>query len=158
MAALASDLTWRDIVTKDVENLAPISMIPKSTAVIYRGGFVTFNTTTGELEPYDGTVTNRACGWHWGTDSVTGNASAPRNLIAVKPGGFMARKAVTGLVTTQVTDYGKKVYISNDNDLTLTGTTATMHVGWVVANQEGVTAGTNAWVYFRNMFGKVGGQ
>lgn len=158
MAALSSDTTWRDRLTKNVESISPLSLIVKSASVLYRGSFCTIAGATGaEIQPYAGTVTHRAVGWHF-HDAVTGNASAPRNTGRIIPGGFQALVPVTGLVTTVVTDYGKKVYISNDADLTLTGTTSTMHVGYVMPENTKVTAGTNAWVYFRNMFGKVGGQ
>jgi len=157
MAALGSDITHRSLVSKGVDGKSPISMIVINAAIAYRGAFCTHDTTTGEVKPYDGTVTDRAVGWHF-QDAVTGNSAAPRNTARIITGGYQAKRAVTGLVTTVTTDYGKKVYASNDNDLTLTGTTATMHVGFVVANSEGTTAGTNAWVAFRDMFGKVGGQ
>lgn len=158
MAALASDDTWRDIVTKEVESISPMSMIVKSASVLYYGSYCTHDTTTGEIKPYDGTVGDRAVGWHFG-ESVTGNAAAPRVTGRIIKGGFQARKAVTGLHgTTLSTDFGKPVYISNDNDLTLTGTTTTHKVGFVVPNDEGVTVGTDAWVAFRDMFGKIGGE
>ena len=156
MAALSSDDTWRDLKTKHLDGLKPMSMIVKSASVPYYGSFCTHDTTTGEIKPYDGTVTDRAVGWHL-TDSVTGNAAAPRVTARIIKGGFQVLKAVAGLETTVVTDYGKPVYVSNDNDLTLTGTTATMRVGRIVPNSEGVTAGTNAWVALRDMFGVVGG-
>ena len=157
MAALAADSTWRDIVTKDVEGISPTSQIVLSAAVAYRGAFCTNDTTTGEIKPYDGTVADRAVGWHFG-DAVTGNSSAPRKTARVIAGGFQALKAVAGLNgTTPSGDYGKPVYISNDNDLTLTGTTLTMRVGSVIANDSGVTSGTDAWVSFRNMAGLIGG-
>lgn len=157
MAALSSDSTWRNIVTKGVEGIAPRSHIVLNAAVLYRGSFCTHDTTTGEIKPYDGTVTDRAVGWHFG-DSVTGNSSGARNRGRIISGGFAARKAVTGLNgTTPSVDYGKPVYISNDNDLTLTGTTATMRVGRVEPNRDGCTSGV-AWVRFRDMNGLVGGQ
>lgn len=158
MAALSSDATWALITTKGVETISSLSMIVKSTKVLYNGSFCTIAGATGdEIQPYAGTVTHRAVGWHFG-ESVTGNASGTRVSGRIVPGGFQARKAVTGLNgTTPSTDYGKKVYISNDNDLTLTGTTATMHVGYVIPNREGCST-TTAWIYFRNMLGKVGGQ
>lgn len=158
MAALVADSTWRDIVKKGVENKSPRSMIVLSAAVVFNGSFCTHDTTVGEIKPYDGTLTDRAVGWHFG-DSVTGNAAAPRLFARILSGGFQVRHAVAGLHgTTPSTDYGKKVYISNDNDLTLTGTTTTMHVGWVLPNDNGITIGTDAWVDFRDMLGKVGGD
>lgn len=155
--ALSSDTTWRDRKTKNVESIAPISMIVKSASVAYRGSFCTHDTTTGEIKPYDGTVADRAVGWHF-QDAATGNSTAPRTKARIIPGGFSALIPVTGLVTTVVTDYGKPVYASDDGTYTLTGTTSTMRVGRVVPDNTGVTAGTNAWVLFRNMFGLVGGQ
>ena len=157
MAALASDNTWRDITTKHLDVIKPMSTVVLSAAVLYNGSFCSHDTTTGEIKPYDGTVADRAVGWHFG-ESVTGNASGARVTGRIVKGGFQALKAVTGLVTTVTTDYGKPVYISNDNDLTLTGTTATMRVGRIAVNNNGVTAGTNAWVAFRDMFGLVGGE
>lgn len=156
--ALSTDNTWRDIVTKDLENILPVSEIVLSAAVLYRGSLCSRNTTVGEVKPYDGTVTDRIAGWHMGK-SVTGNAAAPRNTARIIAGGFQARYPVTGLHgTTLATDSGKKVYASDDGVLTLTGTTLTMHVGEVMGNDSGVTLGTNAWVRFRNMAGKIGGE
>jgi len=157
MAALASDNTWRDIVTKHLEGLLPSSQIVLSTSVLYNGSFCSFNTTTGEIKPYDGTVADRATGWHFG-ESVTGNAAAPRIHGRIIAGGFQALKACAALNgTTASVNYGAPVYISNDNDLTLTGTTTTMRVGSVLPNDNGVTVGTDAWVAFRDMFGLIGG-
>ena len=158
MAALASDNTWRDIVTKGVENILPVSEQVKSAAVLFRGSFCTRDTTTGDIKPYDGTVADRAVGWHF-AKSVTGNAAAPRVTARIIGGGFQARYAVTGLNgTTLSVDTGKPVYASNDGTLTLTGTTTTMRVGRVMGNDTGITLGTNAWVSFRNMAGLVGGE
>ncbi len=154
--ALSTDNTWRDIVTKDLDGILPSLQIILSTEELFRGSFCTHNTTVGEIKPYDGTVADRAVGWHFG-DTITGNAAAPRKLARIIAGGFQARFAVTGLETTVITDYGKPVYISDDGTYTLTGTTTTMRVGEIVANSEGVTAGTNAWIAFRNMRGLVGG-
>ncbi len=90
---------------------------------------------------------------------MTGNASAPRNKGRILKGGFQALIPVTGLnSTTPSGDYGKPVYISDDGTYTLTGTTSTMRVGRVVPNDTKVTAGTNAWVAMRDMFGLVGGN
>lgn len=157
MAALASDNTWRDIVTKHLDGLLPTSMVVLSTAVVYNGAFCTLNTTTGDLKPYDGTVADRAMGWHFG-EAVTGNAAAPRVHARIIRGGFQGLKAVAALNgTTASVNYGAPVYISNDNDLTLTGTTTTMRVGNVLPNDNGVTVGTDVWVAFRDMFSLVGG-
>ncbi len=158
MAALATDNTWRDIETKGVEGISPMSMIVLSTAVLYRGSLCSNNTTEGDIKPFDGTVGDRAVGWHFG-DSVTGNAAAPRVRGRIVSGGFQALFAVTGLNgTTPSVDYGKKVYASNDGTYTVTGTTTTWHVGYIVPNDDRVTLGTDVWIAFRNMFGKIGGE
>ncbi len=158
MAALSSDNTWRDLVTKDINTAGATSQVILNAAVLYRGSFCTSNTAVGFIKPYDGTVTDRAVGWHFG-DSITGNSSEPRNNGRIISGGFQVLKAVAGLNgTTPETDYNAPVYISTDNDLTLTGTTLTMHVGYVVANSNGVTLGTDAWVQMRLMAGKIGGE
>jgi hypothetical protein len=158
MAALGSDNTWRDLVTKDINTDGPTSKVVLNAAVVYRGAFCTHNTAFGFIKPYDGTVTDRAVGWHFG-DVATGNSAEPRVNARIISGGFQVLKAVAGLNgTTPETDYGVKVYISNDNDLTLTGTTLTMHVGFVGTNSDGVTLGTDAWVEMRHMAGKIGGE
>lgn len=156
--ALSSDSTWANRVTKDLDSLKPIDAIVKASSVLYRGSFCTHDSTTGEIKPYDGSVADRAVGWHF-ADSVTGNSSAPRNKGRILKGGFQALIPVTGLHgTTLSTDYGKPVYISDDGTYTLSGTTSTMRVGRVVPNDTHVTVGTNAWVAMRDMFGRVGGE
>ena len=156
--ALSTDTTWENIVSKALENILPTSEPVKSASVLYRGSFCTRDTTTGDVKPYDGTITDRAVGWHFGT-SVTGNATAPRVTGRVIPGGFQSRIAVTGLHgTTLSTDSGKPVYASDDGTYTLTGTTLTMKVGHVLGSDLGVTVGTNAWVAFRNMHNLIGGE
>lgn len=155
--ALSTDNTWKAIITKDLDSISPMSMDVLSAAELFNGSLCSHNTAFGEIKPYDGTVTDRIVGWHFGA-GVTGNAAAPRVQGRIIKGGFQARYPVTGLETTVVTDYGVKVYASDDGVLTLTGTTLTMHVGYVVANTEGVTAGTDAWIAFRDMLGKIGGE
>lgn len=156
--ALSTDNTWKAIETKELDGSAPMSMLVLSASVLYNGSLCSATTTTGEIKPYDGTVTDRVVGWHFGT-SVTGNAAAPRVTGRIIKGGFQALIPVTGLNgTTVLTDYNAPVYASDDGTYTLTGTTLTMHVGYVVANSENVTSGTNAWVAMRDMFGRIGGE
>jgi len=156
--ALSSDTSWTNTVTKALENILPVSEPVKNASVLFRGSFCSRDTTTGDIKPYDGTVTDRAVGWHFGK-SVTGNSAAPRVTGRIIPGGFTARYAVTGLNSTALsTDSGKPVYISDDGTYTLTGTTATMKVGAVMGTDSGVTVGTDAWIAFRNMHNLVGGE
>lgn len=156
--ALSTDDTWRDIALKEVENIHPVSEIVKSASQVFRGSYCTRDTTTGDIKPYDGTVGDRAVGWVFGK-SVTGNAAAPRVTVGIRGGGFQARIPVTGLNgTTLSVDSGKAVYASDDGTYTLTGTTSTHRIGRVRGNDHGITLGTNAWVEFRNMAGKVGGE
>lgn len=156
--ALSADSTWRDRVTKGLDSKLPIAMIVVNTSVLFNGSFCTHDTTEGDIKPYDGTVADQAVGWHFG-ESVTGNSSGKRVIGRIVTGGFLARIPITGLHgTTLSTDTGKDVFISDDGTYTLTGTTTTMHVGFVIANDEGVTVGTDAWVAFRDMLGKIGGE
>ena len=153
--ALSADGNW---VVQDVDGKAPLSLIVLSAAVLYNTAYCTHNTTVGDIKPYDGTVADQAVGWHLG-DTVTGNASGARIHGRIATGEFIVRALpVTGLNgTTPSDDYGKPVYASNDGTYTLTGTTTTHRVGRVLPNATGVTAGTNANVLMRDVFGLVGG-
>jgi len=153
MMALSANGNW----VTNAENEVPLSLIVKSAAVLYNTALCSHDTTAGEIKPYDGTLTDRLVGWHLG-DSVTGNASGVRVRGRIVRGGFVVRALpVTGLVSTVTTDYGKPVYASDDGTYTLTGTTTTMRVGRVLPDSTGVTAGTNANVLMRDVFGIVGG-
>lgn len=155
--ALSSDTTWRDYTVKDVKRYAQIAALVKSGSKLYNGSLCSFDSTVGEIKPYDGTVTDRLIGWHF-DENVTGNGSGARNLGRIKIGGFLVSIPVTGLSSTPSDDYGKPVYASDDGTYTLTGSTSTMKVGHVAPQNKGVTAGTNAWVLMRDVFGIVGGE
>jgi hypothetical protein len=140
--ALSANVDW---VIEDVDGSRPVSMIVKNAAVIYNGAVCTHDTTTGEIEPFDGTETNRFVGWHFG-DKVTGNASGARNRAMIRRGGFIVRNlAVTGLANTAA-DYGALVYAADDGTYTLTSTGNKL-VGRVIADDRRATGQAGVYMF-----------
>lgn len=135
--ALSAPATWKSAPSTQT------SFEVKNASVIWQGALCMFDTTSGRLRPYDGTISAVLAGWATGepvqvgvNGKITGDASAPAGMTALRAavavgGDFTIRSAaVTG--ASAETDQGKPVYATDDGTFTLTDpTTHRVVVGYV---------------------------
>lgn len=133
---------------------AGFTAVVKSGSVITDGDLVTFDSTTGDVHVYDGTVADRRAGWHMG-DSVTGDGTETVRA-AIDPGGFnILNETVAGLNGDPTTDFGDLVYMSDENTYTLTSTSNVL-VGYILPHRDGCDALTKANIRTIDVFGTTG--
>jgi len=124
----------------------------KDGAVIYDGALCSFESLTGNLQPYS-TTGDRLAGFHFG-DSVTGDTSAqPYPTAKVHTGPMILKKiTVTGLLSSSSVnqaDLGEKVRMTDD------GTFTTAASGALIGHVTRVYGDGTADVYIHNLFGRV---
>jgi len=109
MAALSANTTRRQLARP-----SPATYIVKSSSVVYQGSLVGLEMASGHIVPLDDAADRGFVGI--ALQNVTGDGTLTCSVQTIDT--VLENVSVTGV--TGVTDNGKMVYATTDNDLTLT--------------------------------------
>ena len=116
--ALSADRT--DFVIAQDDRGGRITPELLNAAVVYYGSLCSFNTVTGGVKPFDGTVGDKLAGWH-NSDSKTGATStSPPPRAQLITGPFMWEDCpLGGSPAGTAADLGKRVWATDDGTYTV---------------------------------------